>query len=130
LDKFKRVFFKKSDVKVIGNGGNNIRKRFFSSLKDADVTDVQFGVVYQVPCLGCAHVYIGNTIQYAKRRMSNHRTGISNVNSDYSGLVRHSLENPCHVIDFANVRVLDKEPRQKKGKFLKCFILPRILRIV
>jgi hypothetical protein len=47
-------------VKVVGKGGNNIRKRFFSSLKDADVTDVHSCVVYQVPCLGCAQVYIGN----------------------------------------------------------------------
>jgi hypothetical protein len=40
--------------------------------------------------------------------MCNHRTG-------YSALVRHSLENPSHVIDFANMRVLDMDPRQKKG---------------
>jgi hypothetical protein len=42
-------------VKVVGKGGNNIRKRFFSSLKDSDVTDVQSGVAYQDPCLGCVY---------------------------------------------------------------------------
>jgi hypothetical protein len=44
FEKFRRVF-KKYDVKVVGKGGNNIRKRFFSSLKDADVTDVHSCVV-------------------------------------------------------------------------------------
>jgi hypothetical protein len=77
------------------------------------VTDVQSGK--QVPYLGRTQVYIGNTIQYVKRRMSNHRTGISKVNPDYSVLVRHSLENPSHVIDFANVRVLDRNLDRKKG---------------
>jgi hypothetical protein len=104
-------------LKVFGKGGNNVRKKFFSSLKDTDVTDVQSGVVYQVPCLGCAQIYIGNTIQYVKKRMSNHRTGISNINPDYSALMTHSLENPSHVIDFANVCVLDRKSRQKKGSF-------------
>jgi hypothetical protein len=118
FEKFKRLF-EKYDVKVVGKGENNVRKKFFSSLKDTDVTDVQSGVVYQVPCLGCAQVYIGNTIQYVKRRMGNHKTGISNKNPDYSALVRHSLENPSHVIDFANVCVLDKEPRQKKREVLE-----------
>jgi hypothetical protein len=40
-------------MKVVGKGGNNVRQKFFSKLKDADVTDVQSDVVYQVPCLGC-----------------------------------------------------------------------------
>jgi hypothetical protein len=118
FEKFKRVF-KKYDVKVVGKGENNVLKKFFSSLKDTDVTDVQSGVVYQVPCFGCAQVYIGNTIQYVKKRMGNHRTGITNKNPDYSALVRHSLENPSHVIDFANVGVLDKEHRQKKREVLE-----------
>jgi hypothetical protein len=100
-------------VKVVGKGGNNVRKKFFSSLQDADVRDVQCVVVYQVPCVGCAQVYIGNTIQYVKKR-SIHRTGISNMNPDYSALVRHSLENPLLILQMC---VLDKEPRQKKGKF-------------
>jgi hypothetical protein len=34
------------------------------------------------------------------------------MNLDYSALAKHSLEN--HVIDFANVRVLDRESRQKR----------------
>jgi hypothetical protein len=57
FEKFKRLF-QKYDVKVVGKGENNVRKKFFSSLKDTDVTDVQSGVVYQVPCLGCAQVRI------------------------------------------------------------------------
>jgi hypothetical protein len=69
--------------------------------------------------LGCAQVYIGNTIQYVKRRLSSHRTGISNMNPDYSALVRHSLESSSHVNDFANVRVLDREPGQKKREVLE-----------
>jgi hypothetical protein len=31
------------------------------------------------------------------------------MNPDYSAFVRHSLENPFHVIDFVNVRVLDRK---------------------
>jgi hypothetical protein len=45
--------------------------------------------------------------------MSIHRTGISNMNPDYSALVRHGLENPSHVIDFANLRARDLD--KKKG---------------
>jgi hypothetical protein len=56
FEKFKRGF-KKYDVKVAGKGGNNVRKKFFSRLKDIDVTDVQSSVVSQVPCLACALVY-------------------------------------------------------------------------
>jgi hypothetical protein len=56
--------------------------------------EIYDGVVYQVLCLGCAQIYIGNTIQYFKKIMSNHRTGISNMNPDYRALVTHSLENP------------------------------------
>jgi hypothetical protein len=44
FEKIKRVF-KNYDVKVVGKGGNNVRKKFFKSLKDTDVTDVQSGVV-------------------------------------------------------------------------------------
>jgi hypothetical protein len=118
FEKFNRLF-KKYNVKVVGKGGNTIRGKFFSSLKDTDETDVQSGVVYQVSCLGCTQKYIGNTIQYVKKRMSNHKAGISNKNPDYSALVKHSLENPNHVIDFSNVRILDKEPRQKKREVLE-----------
>jgi hypothetical protein len=63
--------------------------------------------------------YIGNTIQYLKKRMSNHRSGIANGNPDYSALVRHSLENPSHVVDFDNVRVIDRESKQKRREVLE-----------
>jgi hypothetical protein len=51
--------------------------------------------------------------------MSNHQSGIANRNPDYSALVRHSLENLSHVVDFDNVRVIDGKSKQKKREVLE-----------
>jgi hypothetical protein len=118
FEKFK-FFIRKYNIRVVGKGENCIRNRFFSSLKDSDERTVQSGVVYQVSCLGCTQIYIGNTIQYLKKRMSYHKSGIANGNPDYSALVRHSLESPSHVVDFDGVRVVDRESKQKKREVLE-----------
>jgi hypothetical protein len=91
-------------VKVIGKGEHSVRKNIYTHLKDSDRTDVQSGVVYQVPCNSCQLMYIGNTIQYVKKRMYDHQNGIAKENPDYSALVKHGLENLLQDIDFGGVR--------------------------
>jgi hypothetical protein len=118
FEKFK-FFMRKYNVKVVGKGENSVRKNFYTHLKDSDKTDVQSGVVYQVTCNSCQLIYIGNTIQYVKKRMYDHRNGIAKENPDYSALVKHGLENPLHDIDFDGVRVIDRETRQKRREVLE-----------
>jgi hypothetical protein len=97
--KFK-FFMRKYNVNVVGKGENSVLKNFYTHFKDSNRTDVQSRVVSQVTFNSCQVMYIGNTIQYVKKRMYDHQNGIAKGNPDYSALVKHSLENPLHNIDF------------------------------
>jgi hypothetical protein len=72
-----------------------IHNKFFSSLKDSDQEGIQSGVVYHTLI---AHRY-------------NHRSGIADGIPYYSALVRPSLQNPPHAVDFNNIHVFDRESK-------------------
>jgi hypothetical protein len=62
-------------------------------------------VVYRINCRNCASFYIGNTMQYLKTRVGQHKTTVNPGNSDYSALVEHALQSGHQInwVDYAVV---------------------------
>ena len=48
----------------------------FDKLKDKDKTGLGSHVVYEIPCKDCKSVHIGQTKQYLKGRIYQHKTNI------------------------------------------------------
>uniref|UniRef100_A0A6P7GU27 Uncharacterized protein LOC114346723 n=1 Tax=Diabrotica virgifera virgifera TaxID=50390 RepID=A0A6P7GU27_DIAVI len=48
-------------------------KQLFSKIKDPVPTLYRSNVVYEIPCLGCQNSYIGQTSQWLKQRITQHK---------------------------------------------------------
>ena len=77
----------------------------------------QQGVVYQVQCLDCDMMYIGETGRKLDIRLKEHKNGGKNIDdTKISGLSSH-IKNTGHNIDWENTKVLCKEQNHIKRKF-------------
>ena len=71
------------------------------------------GVVYQINCLHCNQIYIGQTCCKLKNRISKHKSDVNTKKIDASELAGHSLSLK-HVFDFENTRILEIEPKVRE----------------
>ncbi|XP_044760692.1 uncharacterized protein LOC123318066 [Coccinella septempunctata] len=77
------------------------------------------GVVYRVPCSTCEEVYIGQTSQTVKRRITQHISDIKNP--DKTCALAEHVRRKDHRMDYGAVEVLDFENNTRKRCFLEMF---------
>ena len=73
------------------------------------------GLVYKIPCLDCAGVYVGETMQYLQKRVDAHKYDVRHPEKDSTALAEHS-KNLSHRINFDKVSVLGKENNNIRRK--------------
>lgn len=108
-----KKILKPHNIQIAEKPSNN-SKNFFTKLKPNIPKDEQTNVIYKINCSDCNQVYIGQTKQYLKNRVQNHKNSIRYGNTDHrTALAKHATEN-LHNFDFKNVEILDKENNYKK----------------
>jgi hypothetical protein len=85
-------------------------KCLFTRLKDLDDVSSQSGLVYKVDCQNCSDpsaCYYGETSQFLKKRMNQHKYGINRNNNQHSALCDHSI-SLNHSFDFENAKIVHR----------------------
>jgi len=88
-------------------------KSLFTNLKDKDDKELQSNVIYKIDCKNCDGCYIGQTKQYLKKRVYQHKYDCNIVNIDKTektALPQHHFDQENHVFNFDEVSIMDKEP--------------------
>jgi hypothetical protein len=119
-----KAYFDKFDINVVGKSSNDLYKSLFSKLKDEIPKPVRSSVVYKVNCQDCDLVYIGNTMQYLKLRIGQHKSAVRNRNKDHSALAEHAIDNQ-HSIDWINYDIVTNENRLKARQVLEMINIKR-----
>ena len=116
-----RSAFKDTNIKLgFYNPKNN--KQFYGKVKDKVPEHLRTNVVYKVNCKDCPKVYVGQTSQYLKTRLSQHQRNIDKKDQA-TGLSTHATQTG-HQFDMNNVAILENEAFESKRKFLEaCHIL-------
>ncbi|KAJ8680706.1 hypothetical protein QAD02_016493 [Eretmocerus hayati] len=104
----------------IDNFSNNKFNRFIRLGKDRIDHKEKTHVVYQLNCLECPKSYIGQTKQFLKKRISQHRNNINNRSQQPNVLTLHRLEDG-HEFDWENPRILDTEQHYNKRLISEMF---------
>lgn len=95
-------------------------KNLFSQIKDPTPKENTSNVVYKIPCNNCDVHYIGQTKQYLKNRISEHKRdcNISKSDNPKTGLSKHHFDSGHH-FDFQATKVLDNQVNFQKRLFLE-----------
>uniref|UniRef100_A0A8D8PPG1 GIY-YIG domain-containing protein n=1 Tax=Cacopsylla melanoneura TaxID=428564 RepID=A0A8D8PPG1_9HEMI len=94
-------------IKFGHQSSNSLKSNFFSNLKDSIKKDDNSGIVYQLDCKDCPSTYIGESGQFLKKRMYQHRYDIKNDKTT-TALATHAFENN-HEFNFDEVKIVEKE---------------------
>lgn len=113
---------KKDDLKIAQKNIFTIRS-LFSSAKDPTPKDKKVDVVYMVPCSSCELVYVGQTSQQLKKRLSQHKSDIKNP-SKKCALAEHCRKSK-HLMKFEDTKILDLEKIPRKRSFIEMYHIKR-----
>ena len=94
----------------------NTTKQLYTKLKDKNTPEEISSVVYSIPCLNCNKKYIGQSKQYALKRIKQHKQSCNAINinkSERTALADHHFKEG-HNLDFNNYSILDIENNYKK----------------
>ena len=72
--------------------------------------------VYAISC-NCGGKYVGNSLQFLKDRLYQHKYAISRGDIEKSAIAQHLADNPEHQINWNSVEILEKEPNRRKRFF-------------
>lgn len=116
-DKIIKIF--KAENIVVARKTIKSVEKVFSKLKDKTKLLNNSNVVYEIKCLTCEKVYLGQTSQNLRNRISLHKSDIKG-NKQRCALTTHVIDNtPPHKMDFDNIKILDKEQNLCKRSFLE-----------
>ena len=85
----------------------------FDKLKDKDKIGLRSHVVYEIPCKDCDNVYIGQTNQYLKNHMYQHKVNIKKPVTQHTSLTNHKT-NFSHQFDYDKVKVITTEKNYRQ----------------
>lgn len=91
---------------------NNRNKKHFSKLKTAEPVMNVSNIVYSIPCSDCQKIYVGNTSQQLKKRLTQHKSD-TRLKPNSTGLAIHANAE-SHVFDYNNTTILDRETQCHK----------------
>ena len=66
------------------------------------------GVVYEIPCQDCEHVYIGETGRTLQKRVTEHRSAVRRFDKN-NGIAVHAW-NEDHAVDWEAARIISTAP--------------------
>lgn len=106
-----RKVFRKYDVGVAFSSTNSNSENF-SKLKSKINAQTRAGVVYSIPCRDCDRVYVGNTSQVLRRRLTQHKSD-TRLKPRSTGLAIHANDQK-HEFDYNKTRILDMEGNNER----------------
>ena len=89
----------------------------FTPLKDKLHPLLNSNVVYSIPCKDCNNVYIGQTSQLLKKRLTLHKSDVK-LRPERCALARHSHDTG-HSFGFDDVKILELENNSFTKSFLE-----------
>lgn len=110
------AILKTEDIKIAKCNKHKIGN-IFTKLKDPLPKEKRWDVVYSVPCSNCDLVYIGQTSQQLKQRLTQHKSDITRENK-ICALATH-CRTKKHTMNFENTEIVDAESRVDKRSFLE-----------
>ena len=93
---------------------------FFNIPKDPVSLELTRGVVYQLKCRDCDIVYVGQTKNSLKTRVSQHRAASRLLQPEKSAIAEHSIDSD-HRIDWENPVILTRQAEWRKRLFLEAW---------
>ena len=87
---------------------------FWIEIKDVTPFDKRTDLVYSIPCSGCDHVYMGETLQHLEKRIKRHNLDERKLN-DETVLPVHSRTSG-HRFSFKDTKILLHESNTKKRR--------------
>lgn len=96
----------------------------FTKLKSKTPTKFKSNVIYSLKCNSCDNIYVGQTSQWLKSRISLHKSDITRKR-DRCALASHVINNN-HTIDWDGVQVLEVEQNTSKRLILEMYHISRI----
>ncbi|HEY9486224.1 MAG TPA: hypothetical protein VIQ04_06255, partial [Nitrososphaeraceae archaeon] len=111
------VFQQHSNTKLIPKPYLTLGKVMYTQLKDPVHNTNKSNIIYKVNCLDCDKAYIGQTKNYLKNRIKNHRKDIENQKRS-TALANHAL-NEHHHLDLEGTTLLRQEQNYNKRLFLE-----------
>jgi hypothetical protein len=103
-----KQYFRTFEIDLIGRFTNTLYGSIFSKLKDKTDTCLKSGIVYRINCNDCSRFYIGNTKQYLKRRVGQHKSAV-NKNAKWA---RWNLASGQHI--GPNVHHTDEKSKDQR----------------
>ncbi|XP_044766925.1 uncharacterized protein LOC123322908 [Coccinella septempunctata] len=101
----------------------NTLNRIFTKLKDPVIKEKKSGLIYKINCGDCDKVYVGQTTQYLKSRVDQHRRDCLR-SKESTALSAHA--RMCeHNFDFDNVEILDFEKNWFRRNFKEMLYIKR-----
>ena len=106
-------------------------KQILPNLKDPIEPKQQPGVIYEIPCLHCDSIYIGETGRAFRTRRKEHMRDVNpknlarlenNDTNNKSALVIH-VYSQNHHMDWNNSKILAKETDYTRERFLESFFI-------
>ena len=80
------------------------------SVKTATPKKLNYNFVYEIKCIQCNSIYIGQTGQFLHTRMLEHARSIENYNANSTALAQHVHTSTFkHTFDFKEVKILEPE---------------------
>lgn len=111
-NKIKNVL-KPFKINIAEKPGNNT-KTIFTKLRPKITNLEKTNIVYKIDCADCTQTYIGQTKQYLKNRVNEHKRSIRKVGqNNNTALAKHALDL-THNFKFEEVQILDYEPNYRK----------------
>ena len=121
---------KKQNIRVYTKPFQTI-KQILPNLKDSIEPKQQPGVIYEIPCLDCVGIYIGETGRAFLTRCKEHMRDVNSKNlarlenndiNNKSALVKHVYSEKHHM-NWNNSKILAKEADYIKRRFLESFFI-------
>lgn len=106
-------FHQVTDTVDIALKSNHCYKQIKSVTKDQPPLTDQTNLIYNIPCTACELSYVGQTSQYLKKRIDQHK-----ICTRRTAVFIHKEERG-HTLDFDKVEVLQREPHKRKREFLE-----------
>ena len=91
-------------------------RKVLVSPKDKTALEKQSGVIYSIKCKDCDSLYIGESGRKLEKRLAEHK---SKAATSKSAIREHVEHSKGHNIDWENVKVLEREPKDFPRKILE-----------
>lgn len=111
---------KKFDNKLISKIDNKLN-RVFGSTKDKLDSNQKSHLIYQINCLNCNKIYIGQTGRYLRERLNQHKYCVERISTNGRTALTKHAQTHKHSFDFDKTKILDIETNKYKRNFIEMY---------